>query len=67
MITDRRTAIEAHAYAIWEREGRPDGKDLEHWLRAEAEVDVEQAGARALLEAPKPRQSVAKSKRQGRS
>ena len=67
MITDRRDAIEAHAYAIWEREGRPDGKDLEHWLRAEAEVDAEQTGASARQEAPKPPQPVAKSKRRGRS
>jgi len=24
------------AYRIWEEEGRPDGRDLEHWLKAEA-------------------------------
>ena len=24
------------AYEIWEQKGRPDGQDLEHWLRAEA-------------------------------
>src|SRR5215470_3629001 len=24
------------AYAIWEKEGRPDGKDLDHWFRATA-------------------------------
>jgi hypothetical protein len=23
---------------IWEEEGRPDDKDLDHWLRAEAEI-----------------------------
>ena len=22
------------AYAIWEREGRPEGRDAEHWARA---------------------------------
>jgi Protein of unknown function (DUF2934) len=26
------------AYAIWEREGRPDGKDHDHWFRAEVVV-----------------------------
>ena len=31
-------AIRERAYAIWEQEGRPDGKDLDHWLRAEAEI-----------------------------
>ena len=24
------------AYQIWESEGRPEGKDLEHWYQAEA-------------------------------
>jgi hypothetical protein len=24
------------AYAIWEAEGRPEGRDVEHWLAAEA-------------------------------
>ncbi len=24
------------AYAIWEKEGHPDRKDLDHWFRAEA-------------------------------
>ena len=23
------------AYCLWEQEGRPDGRDTEHWLRAE--------------------------------
>jgi hypothetical protein len=31
-------AIRERAYAIWEQEGRPDGKDLDHWLGAEAET-----------------------------
>jgi hypothetical protein len=26
------------AYAIWEREGRPHGRALDHWLQAEAEL-----------------------------
>jgi hypothetical protein len=34
----REQAIRERAYQIWEAEGRPDGKDLDHWLRAEAEV-----------------------------
>ena len=32
---DRQEAIRRQAYALWESEGRPDGKDVEHWLRAE--------------------------------
>jgi Protein of unknown function (DUF2934) len=34
----REQAIRERAYAIWDDEGRPDGKDLDHWLRAEAEI-----------------------------
>ena len=30
--------IRARSYQIWEREGCPDGKAEEHWLRAEAEL-----------------------------
>jgi hypothetical protein len=34
----REQAIRERAYQIWEAEGRRDGKELDHWLRAEAEV-----------------------------
>ena len=30
--------IERCAYLIWEREGRPGGRALEHWVQAEAEL-----------------------------
>ena len=36
----RDQAIRERAYAIWEEEGRPDSKDLDHWYRAEAEIDL---------------------------
>jgi hypothetical protein len=43
-MTDDLTAkVRQRAYLIWERENRPDGKDLEHWLRAEAEIETEQS------------------------
>jgi hypothetical protein len=32
--------IARRAYEIWEGEGRPHGRDREHWLRAEAEVST---------------------------
>lgn len=31
-------AISRRAYEIWEREGRPEGCDLRHWLEAEQEL-----------------------------
>ena len=33
--------IAARAYAIYEREGRTDGRAMDHWLQAEAELRAE--------------------------
>jgi hypothetical protein len=41
MSDERERNIRDRAYAIWEKEGRPDGKSLEHWLQAEAEIGNE--------------------------
>jgi hypothetical protein len=41
----REHRIRKRAYAILEQEGRPDGKDREHWLRAEAEIAAEERDA----------------------
>ncbi len=30
--------VKEAAYYIWEKEGRPHGRDLDHWLRAEHEI-----------------------------
>lgn len=35
-------AISRRAYEIWEKEGRPESRDLHHWLRAEQELLAEQ-------------------------
>ena len=46
-MTDRHEdRVRERAYAIWEKEGRPDGEDLRHWSAAEAELrgTNEQAG-----------------------
>ena len=34
--------IRKRSYHIWEREGRPDGRHLDHWLMAQAELDAEE-------------------------
>jgi Protein of unknown function (DUF2934) len=39
MTKSRHTAVCEQAYALWEEEGRPQGKEWAHWFRAEAEVD----------------------------
>ncbi|ACS60021.1 MULTISPECIES: DUF2934 domain-containing protein [Rhizobium] len=40
-MSDRRHEwISKRAYAIWEEQGRPDGRDAEHWRQAVAERDA---------------------------
>lgn len=50
---EQRREIELCAYHIWEREGRPQGREHIHWLMAEAEI----LGAAS----PKKTKSTAKS------
>ena len=33
-------AIQERSYFLWEGEGRPHGRSLDHWLTAEAELSV---------------------------
>lgn len=47
-----RQQIAERAYALWEQEGRPHGCDLDHWLRAEAEIIA--AGAKPPNSAASP-------------
>ena len=42
MTDAREQAIRELAYAIWEKDGRPENRQLSHWLQAEAELDAEQ-------------------------
>lgn len=37
-MLDLENAIRHRAYEIWQAEGQVHGRDLDHWLRAEAEV-----------------------------
>ena len=60
---DLRAAIELRAYYIWEREGRPEGRQHEHWAAAEAEIlsaaPVKQAAAPKKPAAKKPAEKKA--------
>jgi Protein of unknown function (DUF2934) len=38
MDPELRRRIEEDAYSLWEADGRPDGRALEYWLRAEQAV-----------------------------
>lgn len=42
-----RLKIEQRAYEIWQSEGCPHGCDVDHWLRADAEIASSQCRAPA--------------------
>jgi Protein of unknown function (DUF2934) len=42
---DREERIRERAHQIWEREGKPHGRDAEHWQQAGAEIDAEAAAS----------------------
>jgi len=58
MTTYSRDAIAKRAYELWEKEGRPEGRQTEHWIRAEQEI------ARTAPSAIRP-QSPAPAKAKG--
>ncbi|MDK1385335.1 DUF2934 domain-containing protein [Sinorhizobium sp. 8-89] len=39
---DREELIRRRAYAIWEKEGRPEGQDQRHWEQASREMQREE-------------------------
>ncbi len=64
--------ISARAHTIWIQAGRPDGRDLENWLQAEAELRKEgqiMAGTTAQTSAQPapPRELVGATARGGNS
>lgn len=42
--------IRERAYQLWEQAGRPDGKEVEHWLQAEREIAGDEQGLAQELE-----------------
>jgi Protein of unknown function (DUF2934) len=53
--------IQVRSYLIWEKEGRPQGCDWDHWLKAEAELLREQVKPKKATSSASPR--VRKSKK----
>jgi hypothetical protein len=53
-------AVRARAYALWESEGRPNGRDAEHWLRSMEEV--RRLAQAAPSDPPKPAEPKAPAK-----
>jgi hypothetical protein len=46
--TELEQRIRQRAHQIWEEEGRPEGRDQEHWCRAEQETTLHQSTAPPL-------------------
>jgi hypothetical protein len=43
--------IAAYAYKLWEAEGRPHGRDLDHWLQAKAHLTADRQYEAGVLTA----------------
>ena len=57
MDDGREDRIRARAYELWQRDGSPDGRENDHWIEAEQEVDAENTGAGSAVshdKAPQP-------------
>jgi len=54
--------IRARAHQIWEREGRPEGRHIEHWEMASAEIAAEAKPAKKPASLAKARASKAAKK-----
>lgn len=72
--------IQELAYQLWEQEGRPEGRDREHWERAQRQLQGEEPGVmseatpssaapgdNAVLSRPQPTPGVVKDGVTGRS
>ncbi|WEX10435.1 DUF2934 domain-containing protein [Chelativorans sp. AA-79] len=44
MTTEREDRIRRRAYELWEQEGRPEGREWDHWVQAAREVEAEEGG-----------------------
>lgn len=53
MLENREHAVRERAYAIWEHDGKPEGKNLDHWFQAEAEM-IGTAPVISTVSSPKP-------------
>lgn len=52
MADDLDERIKRRAYEIWEREGRPEGREADHWKLASEEIAIEDNQRQALMPNP---------------
>ena len=56
------TLIRERAYAIWEREGRPEGRERQHWEQAAREILAAGEPARTTSQKAKPGKAASKGR-----
>jgi hypothetical protein len=68
MNNKREARVRQRAHEIWERQGRPQGEENEHWAQASNEIDAEEgtrpADAAAATGTTPPIQEMAEKRRQ---
>lgn len=57
-MSDRETRIRERAHQLWEREGRPSGRELDHWEQASREIDAEDSAVATKAKAPRATRSA---------
>jgi len=50
----QKNEIAERSYQIWEREGKPEGKHLQHWFQAIAELEEKSAPPKTSPKARRP-------------
>jgi hypothetical protein len=66
MSPEQEARIRTLAYELWEKEGRPDGRDKDHWDQAAAMLLVDVTTGKKKAEAPGQTIAAAKGRRNGR-
>lgn len=57
-MSDRETRVRERAHHLWEQEGRPSGREAEHWHQASREIEAEDSPVAAKTKAPRTRKSA---------
>jgi len=57
-MSDREMRVRERAHQLWEQEGRPDGRESDHWERASREIDAEDSTLVAKKKAPRARKTA---------
>lgn len=57
-MSDREMRVRERAHQLWEREGHPSGREVDHWDQALREIDAEDGPVEAKKKAPRARKTA---------